>query len=224
MYSNQCVADKMRMCILCFWCRMVVDCFFFCLSEPKRRRRHSAFKWLSTLWLQMGLHSLKKEKTCPKSLFSGVFNVFCVTLKTSKKWEVGSGPVKLLIPLILSKEVRLTSLLCVQESGHFSVISVEPRLLKRATCSATSSCTRGRNPLNVLSAATPVEEGTRSLATFALTQVEQIKAWDADIFLSWYFTIMILMLIWSSLQYPLQLWGSLTSAVIVAVVTSSRAP
>lgn len=66
---------------------------------------------------------------------------------------------------------RLTCLNCVQVSGHFTVISVEPPLPKRATCSATSSCTQGRNPLNVPSAATPVDDGTRSRATFALTQV-----------------------------------------------------
>lgn len=96
--------------------------------------------------------------------------------RNQRQQRRGHVLVKLRSPLILSKEVRLTSLLCVQVSGHFSVISVEPRLRKRATCSATSSCTRGRNPLNVPSAATPVEEGTRSLATFALTQVEQIKA------------------------------------------------
>lgn len=42
-YSNWCVADDMRTCVLCFWCRLVVDCFFFCLSEPKRGHRHSAF-------------------------------------------------------------------------------------------------------------------------------------------------------------------------------------
>lgn len=75
------------------------------------------------------------------------------------------------------KEFRMTSLIYPQVSDRFSVISVGPPLLKRVTCSATSSCTQGRNPLNVPSAATPVVDGMRSLATFALTQVGQIQAY-----------------------------------------------
>lgn len=74
------------------------------------------------------------------------------------------------------KQVGLTGLIYPQVSDHSSVISVAPPLLKRVTCSATSSCTQGRSPLNVRSAAMPVEDEMRSLATFALMQVGQIQA------------------------------------------------
>lgn len=74
------------------------------------------------------------------------------------------------------KEVGLTGLIYPQVSDHSSVISVAPPSPKRVTCSATSSCTQGRSPSNVPSAAMPVEDEMRSLATFALMQVGQIQA------------------------------------------------
>lgn len=74
------------------------------------------------------------------------------------------------------KQVGLTDLIYPQVSDRSSVISVAPPSLKRVTCSATSSCTQGRSPLNVPSAAMPVEDEMRLLATFALMQVGEIKA------------------------------------------------
>lgn len=76
----------------------------------------------------------------------------------------------------LNQHVGLTGLLYPQVSDHSSVISVAPPSLKRVTCSATSSCTRGRSHLNVPFAAMPVEDEMRLLATFALMQVGQIQA------------------------------------------------
>lgn len=73
------------------------------------------------------------------------------------------------------REVGLTSLIFPQVSDHSSVISVAPPSLKRVTCSVTSSCTRGRSPLNVPSAVMPVEDEMRLPATFALMQVGQIQ-------------------------------------------------
>lgn len=73
--------------------------------------------------------------------------------------------------------IKLTLLIYLQVSDHSNVISVAPRSLKRATCSATSNCTLGRNPLNALFAAMPVEDEMHSLATFALTHVRTTQAW-----------------------------------------------
>ena len=74
------------------------------------------------------------------------------------------------------KEGGLTGLIHPQVSDHSSVISAVPPSLKRAICSVTSSCTQGRSPLNVPSAATPVEDEMHSPATFALTQVGEFQA------------------------------------------------
>lgn len=60
-------------------------------------------------------------------------------------------------------------------SGHFSVINAERPLLRRVICFATSSCTQARNLLNVPSAATPAEDGMRSLVTSAPTQARHIQ-------------------------------------------------
>lgn len=68
----------------------------------------------------------------------------------------------------------MTALTCPQVSGRFSAISVERRLLRRAICSATSSCTQARNLLNVPSAATLAEDGMRSPVTSALMQAWHI--------------------------------------------------
>lgn len=63
-----------------------------------------------------------------------------------------------------------------QVSGRFSVISVARPLLRRAICSATSSCTQARNLLNVPSAATLAEDGMRLQATSALMQAWHIQS------------------------------------------------
>lgn len=109
-------------------------------------------------------------------------------------------------------------------SDHSNVISVEPLSLKRVTCSATSSCTQGRSPLNVRSAATPVEDEMHLLAIFALMRVRRIQALHFCIVCGFFFAKVTPNIVFPiSLQCPLQLLESHTSAATVVVVTSNRA-